>query len=74
MASVLCARLVCFSGCWGLACVLLSICRKLPPCVYTTGLFVVHGKVRCYLLFCVHRILVLHQTQSVHQDGSSTAR
>lgn len=40
MASVLCAKLVCFSGCWGMIWVLPSICRKLPPGVYTTALFV----------------------------------
>lgn len=60
MASVLSAKLVCFSGCWGMAGVLLSTCRKLPPGVYTTALFVGQGKsaatfylVCTELFFCI---------------------
>lgn len=60
MASVLSAKLVCFSGCWGMAGVLLSTCRKLPPGVYTTALFVGEGKsaatfylVCTELFFCI---------------------
>lgn len=38
-------KLVCFSGCWVMACIiLLCLGRKLPPCVYTAVHFVGQGR------------------------------
>lgn len=71
MASVLCAKLVCFSGCWGMACILLCICRKLPPCVYTTALFFGQGRSAASFYFVC--TVFSSASSLVHQDGSSTA-